>query len=98
MAPLPLVTVGLPVYNGMPQLRTAVESLLRQTYANLQIVICDNASEDATEAYCRALVQVHPHVRYLRHARNLGPVENFREVLEQSAGEFFMWAAHDDKW
>lgn len=98
MPPLPLVTIGFPVYNGMPHLRTAIESLLKQDYPHLEILISDNASSDATSDYCRALAQVHPHVRYSRNAANVGPAKNFRLVLEQARGEYFMWGAHDDRW
>jgi glycosyltransferase involved in cell wall biosynthesis len=95
---LPLVTIGLPVFNGMPHLRTAVESLLRQTYSNIELVICDNASSDGTAKYCEALAQVHPHVRYLRNPENIGALENFARALAEARGEYFMWASHDDRW
>ena len=98
MTPMPLVSIGLPVYNGMPHLRIAVESLLKQDYAQLEIIISDNASTDGTSEYCRALAQVHPHVRYTRNDENVGPAENFRRVLGQACGDYFMWASHDDKW
>ncbi|HEY2894606.1 MAG TPA: glycosyltransferase family 2 protein [Pirellulales bacterium] len=95
---LPLVSIGLPVFNGMPHLRTAVESLLRQTYSNLELVICDNASSDGTGRYCEALAQVHPQVRYLRNPTNIGALENFARALAEARGEYFMWASHDDCW
>ena len=44
----PCVTIGLPVYNGANFLADAVESVLGQTFTDLQLVICDNASTDAT--------------------------------------------------
>lgn len=94
----PLVTIGVPVYNGMPHLRAAIESLLKQDYGHVEILISDNASDDGTSDYCRALAEVHSHVRYLRNATNLGPSENFRLVLERASGRYFMWASHDDKW
>jgi glycosyltransferase involved in cell wall biosynthesis len=98
MPQLPLVSVGLPVYNGMPHLRRAVETLLAQTYPNLEIVLSDNASTDGTSEYCQALAQVHPRVRHVRNERNLGAIENFRLALERAQGEYFMWASHDDQW
>lgn len=45
----PLVTVGLPVYNGEATLDRALGALVRQNYENLEIVIGDNGSEDRTE-------------------------------------------------
>lgn len=94
----PLITIGMPVYNGLPHLRAAIDSLLKQSYANLEIVISDNASDDGTSEYCRALAEVHPRVQYLRNEMNLGPARNFQQVLLRARGRYFMWAAHDDKW
>ncbi len=94
----PLVSIGVPVYNGMLHLRVAIESLLRQTYPHIEILISDNASTDGTGQYCRALAEVHPHVHYARNASNVGPAENFRLVMSRARGQYFMWAAHDDKW
>ena len=44
----PLVSIGLPVYNGERFLRQAVESILGQTFADLELILCDNASTDST--------------------------------------------------
>jgi glycosyltransferase involved in cell wall biosynthesis len=82
----------------MPHLREAVASLLAQTYGNVEIIIADNASDDGTSEFCRALAEVHPQIRYQRNDSNLGPLENFRRVLSRARGAYFMWAAHDDKW
>ena len=42
----PLVTVGMPLYNGAALLRNALDSLLRQDYPNFEIIVSDNASLD----------------------------------------------------
>lgn len=91
-----LVSVGVPVMNGGATIRLAVESILRQSYANLEIIISDNCSTDATEATCRELAASDSRIRYVRQPQRLTALENFRYVFEQSSGEFFMWAAHDD--
>ena len=46
------VSVGLPVYNGEKYLRQALESLLSQSHANIELIVSDNASTDATERIC----------------------------------------------
>ena len=92
----PLVSVGMPFYNGGPDTRAAIESILNQTYRNLEIVISDNASTDETESICRELAANDSRIKYSRNPINLGPTPNFRKVLHDSTGEFFMWAAHDD--
>lgn len=92
----PLVSVGVPVFNGEDHLEAALGALAAQDYPNLEIVIGDNASTDATESICRRFAVRNRNVQYLRHADNLGPAENFRQVLLHATGELFMWAAHDD--
>jgi len=50
---LPLMSIGVPVYNGERHLRVALDSALAQNYANIEILISDNASTDGTEAIAR---------------------------------------------
>ena len=94
----PSVSIGLPVYNGADYLETTLRSLLRQDYQNGEIVICDNASTDATQSICRRFAQGHPNVRYFRNPENIGPMPNFVRAVEHARGKYFMWAAHDDRW
>ena len=94
----PLVSIGLPVYNGEPHVRKALDTLLAQDYENLEIIISDNASTDATAELCRQASAHRPNVVYSRNAKNLGPLKNWLLVLERAQGEYFMWAAHDDYW
>ncbi|HSI35462.1 MAG: glycosyltransferase family 2 protein [Phycisphaerae bacterium] len=93
---VPRVSVGLPVYNGAELLPEAVESILNQTYADLELVICDNASSDGTEAMCREYARRDPRVRYFRNSKNIGAAPNFNRTFELSRGPLFKWMAHDD--
>lgn len=95
-APVPRVSVGLPVYNGETLIRSAVDSLLAQTYRDFELIISDNASTDGTEAICRRYVESDPRVRYERSPRNRGLAWNYNRVFELARGEYFKWAAHDD--
>lgn len=90
------VSIGLPVYNGMPYLETALTSLLAQEETNIEVIISDNASADGTENLCRAVAARDDRVRYLRNEVNLGAATNFQRVLSLSTAPFFAWAAHDD--
>jgi len=49
----PLVSIGVPVFNGERGLRRALDSLLKQDYTNLEIVISDNGSTYTTPAICQ---------------------------------------------
>lgn len=98
MATSPLVSIGMPVYNGEAYLRGALDALLEQDYPNLEIVLSNNASTDATEAICREYAERDGRIRYHRRARNTPAYENFNYVFQESRGQFFMWAAYDDLW
>jgi|SRR2546423_3384603 len=93
-----LVSIGLPVYNGELSLREALDALLAQDYPNIELIISDNASTDGTREICREYAARDSRVRYYRNETNLGAGENFNRVLDLSAGNYFMWAAHDDWW
>jgi glycosyltransferase involved in cell wall biosynthesis len=93
-----MLTIGLPVYNGGKRLKTAIDSLLSQTYRNFVLHISDNASTDDTPLICRGAAERDRRVVWTRQPNNIGGVKNFRFVLQNSHTPFFMWAAHDDYW
>ncbi|MFO1038563.1 MAG: glycosyltransferase family 2 protein [Geminicoccaceae bacterium] len=93
----PLVSVGIPVYNGENYLEEAIRSVLAQTLDDLELVICDNASSDRTEEICRDYAAKDPRVRALRNPQNLGAIPNYNRVFDESRGRYFKWLAHDDR-
>jgi glycosyltransferase involved in cell wall biosynthesis len=92
----PLVSVGLPVYNGAKTIREALEHVLAQDYPNFEVVISDNSSTDTTGAICREYARKDPRVRYSRTEALLPLYANWQRVFELSRGEFFLWIAADD--
>jgi glycosyltransferase involved in cell wall biosynthesis len=92
----PAVGIGMPVYNGERFLAEAIESVLRQSFSDFELVISDNASTDRTREICESYAAMDPRVRYLRNEVNLGALPNFNRVFELSRGRYFKWAAHDD--
>ena len=94
----PVVSIGIPVYNGESFLREALDSLLAQSFDNFELIISDNASSDATEAICLDYQKNDKRIRYIRQSENIGALANFQVVLNESSGQYFMWAACDDKW
>jgi glycosyltransferase involved in cell wall biosynthesis len=92
----PQVTIALPVYNGAESVASAVESVLAQTHADLELVISDNASTDGTEEICRHFARADKRVVYQRHARNVGVIKNFRSAAEVATGRYVRWLGDDD--
>jgi len=92
----PLVSIGLPVYNGEAFLRETLASLLGQTLGDFELIISDNSSTDRTAEICREAMQKDPRVRYVRQPRNLGAPENWNFVVREARGEFFKWSSDSD--
>jgi len=92
----PLVSIGLPVYNGEEYLAEAIESVLHQTYTNLELIISDNGSTDKTEMICRRFAEQDERVRYHQNELNLGASWNYNRTVELARGFYFRWLAADD--
>jgi glycosyltransferase involved in cell wall biosynthesis len=92
----PLVSIGMPVFNGEKSLAQALDSLLKQDYTNLEIIISDNGSTDHTPEICQEFLKKDSRIKYSHSPENLGSNWNFNRVFNLSSGEYFMWAAHDD--
>jgi hypothetical protein len=73
-----------------------VDSILVQTFADFELIICDNASKDGTAAICRRYAERDPRIRYVRNAENIGGMRNATRTFELARGKYFRWAAHDD--
>jgi len=93
---VPLVSIGLPVYNGERFIREAIESILAQTFADFELIVCDNASTDGTERIVREYAARDERIRYERGAVNRGAAYNYNRVTERSRGRYIRHAAHDD--
>ena len=95
----PLVSIGLPAYNRPESLKVVLESLLNQTYKNIEIIVSDNGSENPeVEKLVNEFVQSdkQERIRYFRQSENKGPAFNFQFVLDQARGKYFLWNADDD--
>jgi glycosyltransferase involved in cell wall biosynthesis len=92
----PLVSIGLPVFNGEAYLKQTVDSILAQRFRDFELIISDNASTDGTPTIGRELARHDPRIRYHRNPTNLGGVRNFNSVFTRARGRYFKWAAHDD--
>ncbi len=91
-----LATIAIPTFNRAELLKRAVASAQAQDYHSVEILIVDNASEDATKEVCQALAAEDVRIRYMRQPRNVGPTRNFETGLESARGQYFMWLSDDD--
>lgn len=93
---MPRVSIGLPVYNAENYLEETLESLLGQTFSDLELVISDNGSTDGTREICRRYAARDRRIQLHENETNRGAAWNYNRVFELARGEYFRWAAHDD--
>jgi glycosyltransferase involved in cell wall biosynthesis len=92
----PLVTIGVPVYNGERFLEATLDCLLAQTYRNIEIIVSDNASTDGTAAICARYAQRDRRVQHARTEINVGASGNIRRLAGMLRGEYFKLSNADD--
>jgi len=90
----PLVSVLMPAYNHAPYVRAAVESVLDQTYDNLELIAIDDASSDATWEVLESFSDAR--LRLYRHEANQGAHATLNEALALAKGEFIAIINSDD--
>lgn len=92
----PLVSVVIPTYNRIHSLPASVESVLKQTYENLELIIMDDGSGDGTEAYVKSIAD--ERVRYQKSDVNMGPSAARNKGAELASGEYLAFQDSDDEW
>jgi glycosyltransferase involved in cell wall biosynthesis len=90
----PLVSVAIPVYNGANYLREAIDSVLSQTYPNVEVLVVNDGSCDggATEGIARSYGN---RIQYFAKP-NGGVASALNRALEEAKGGYFCWLSHDD--
>ncbi len=93
---MPRVSIGMPVYNGEEFIAEAIESLLKQSFTDFELLIADNASTDRTPGICRDFAAKDTRIKWMPSQVNRGAAWNFNRLFFESKGEFFKWSAADD--
>lgn len=92
------VSAVMPVLNGAKTIDLALRDLRAQTLRDIEIVVCDNASTDATPEIVRCHAADDARVRYLRFEEKVDIIHSFRRAYGSAAAPVFFFAAADDRW
>ena len=90
-----LVSAIIPVFNNIKTLKRCVESVLSQTYPNLEIILVDNGSTDSSDVLCDEFGARDPRVSVL-HEKNEGVSATRNQGVRIAKGEFITFIDSDD--
>ena len=94
----PIVTIGIPAYNGEKTITRTIDSILSQTILNFKLVISDDGSTDSTPKICREYEQRDSRIKYIQQNKNKGWIKNWTFLAENSDTKYFVWISDDDYW
>ena len=97
---LPSITVAVPAYNHGKYILQALDSMLDSGVPEVEIIVCDDASEDETAEIAAAWGQRHQskisRFKLLRHQRNAGLCQTLNDIVAAAGGELIHIIASDD--
>lgn len=93
-----LVSIALCTYNGESFIEEQLNSILRQRYQHLEIIICDDASTDGTRSLLLRYAGVDERIKLLFNEQNLGPSKSFEKAIANCSGNYIAYADQDDIW
>ena len=93
---MPLVTVIIPVYCVQSYIRQCIDSVLSQTYKNLEILCIDDCGSDASISILRMVAKDDKRVKIIRHSNNLGLGEARNTGIKLASGDYLFFLDSDD--
>lgn len=91
-----LISVCIPTYNDCEFLSDAIDSVLKQTFSDFELLVLDNCSTDCTRELVAAYTARDARVRYFCNEANLGPQENLNRCLTKASGVYVKILCSDD--
>lgn len=93
---MPLVSILIPSYNRPKFLEIALESAIKQTYKNIEIIICDDSTNDEVFSMIENYTKKYDNIRYYKNKKNIGQFENDLKLIELSRGDYINFLMDDD--
>ncbi|TFI52278.1 glycosyltransferase [Mastigocladus laminosus UU774] len=92
---MPNISICIPTFNRVKLLPFAIDSVLQQTYQDLELIICDDGSCDSTSKLISQYTD--SRIIYIQHSQNIGKSNNMRSGFEAATGEYFIKFDDDDR-
>lgn len=92
------VDVLLATYNGEKYLKEQIDSILNQTYQNINLIISDDNSNDSTRKILEEYKKIDNRIKTYLQDKNLGYIKNFEFLLTKVESNYYMLSDQDDVW
>lgn len=93
----PIFSVVIPLYNTPREfLKEIMDSVLKQTYTNVELCLADGSTDDGVEQYIKKHYAKEKRIRYCRLKKNRGISENTNSAIRLATGDFIVFSDHDD--
>ncbi|PLR83165.1 glycosyl transferase family 2 [Bacillus canaveralius] len=92
----PLVSILIPTYNRPEFFEQAIISAIKQSYLNIEIIVCDDSTNDDTKEIVDRYVKEYEHITYIKNQQNLGQFENDLKLMSLAKGEYINFLMDDD--
>jgi glycosyltransferase involved in cell wall biosynthesis len=93
-----LISIIMATYNGEKYINTQLDSIINQTYKNIEIIIVDDLSNDNTVELVKKYISKHKNIRLYINQKNLGYIKNFEKGSKKANGDFIAFSDQDDFW
>lgn len=93
-----LVSIAMATFNGQLYLREQLDSIVAQTYDNLELIIVDDCSTDDTLMLLHSYKKKYENIKIFQNKINLGVVKSFEKAINLCSGDFIALSDQDDVW
>lgn len=94
----PLISIAMCTYNGERYIKEQLDSILSQTYTNIELIITDDKSSDRTVSIIKEYQARDKRIKLYENETNLGFLKNFEKAISLCSGEYIALADQDDIW
>ena len=92
------VSIVLPTYNGQDNLEKSIESIIRQTYSNWELIIVDDCSSDLTKNIAEKYVEKDKRIRVISNIENMKLPKSLNIGFQNATGEYYTWTSDDNQY
>lgn len=90
------ISIVIPLFNSESYIEKCLNSIAQQSYQDIEVVVVDDASTDASVSIVKKFMANHPWLRLIQHHTNQGTMLSRRDGYEAATGDFIMFVDSDD--